>query len=760
MAVIVSPPVGNAAKPYRWKFFRAGGVDQVVLATGDDLIHLDELDPKLWVALSMPTKGVSIDPRTLELLDIDHDGHVRQPEILTAVRWVRDVYAKPGRVLDGGDSVALVDIRPDTLAETAREVLGALGKKDAKTITIDDVRAREKKYADTWLDGDGVIPAEAAEGEGRKALEEVLAMYGPVPDRRGVAGVDEARVNAFFADARALAAWYDAASKDAMPLGADTAAAFAAVDAVRAKIDDYFTRCRLAAFDPRAGALLMPSDATLTALGARALAPGDNDIAALPLALVEAGRPLPLDAGVNPAWSDRIDAFAAKAVAPLLGARVSLTQDDWHAMLAKLAAHEAWRAQRPDVKAAVLPEPRIRELLASAAEKDVAAVIARDREMAPHVERLRELEQLCLYQRDLARVLRNYVNFSEFYADRTAVFQAGTLYLDGRGCELCVEVADPGRHGSMAPLAGAYLAYCDLVRVDTDKAVVKKAIAAAFTNGDSDNLLVGRNGVFIDRDGKDWEATIAKVVDNPISIRQAFWAPYKKFARMIQEQVAKRAGAADAAAMQKLDAAAAATANADKSIAATGAPPPSKLDLGTIAALGVAVGGIGAFIGALLSSIFGLGAWMPIGVIALTLLISGPSMMLAYLKLRTRNLGPLLDANGWAINGRARINVPFGSALTEVAALPPGASRSLKDPYAEHGRPWKLYTAIALVLGLALGWYLGKLDSYLPTAAKSTSVLGKNAPAWKDVPATPPASGNGAGTGTASPPAAAPAPAK
>jgi len=53
-------------------------------------------------------------------------------------------------------------------------------------------------------------------------------------------------------------------------------------------------------------------------------------------------------------------------------------------------------------------------------------------------------------------------------------------------------------------------------------------IAAAFTAGDVDNLMVGRNGVFIDRKNKDWEATITKVIDSPISIRQAFWSPYKK----------------------------------------------------------------------------------------------------------------------------------------------------------------------------------------------------------------------------------------
>jgi hypothetical protein len=40
-----------------------------------------------------------------------------------------------------------------------------------------------------------------------------------------------------------------------------------------------------------------------------------------------------------------------------------------------------------------------------------------------------------------------------------------------------------------------------------------------------------------------------------------------------------------------------------------------------------------------------------------------------------RNLGPILDANGWAVNTRARINVPFGATLTSVARLPSARAR-------------------------------------------------------------------------------------
>jgi hypothetical protein len=98
-------------------------------------------------------------------------------------------------------------------------------------------------------------------------------------------------------------------------------------------------------------------------------------------------------------------------------------------------------------------------------------------------------------------------------------------------------------------------------------------------------------------------------------------------------------------------------------------------------------------------------------------------MLLAYLKLRQRNLGPLLDASGWAINGRARINVPFGGALTDVAQLPQSAERSLKDPYAEKQRPWGIYLVLVALVLLAAVWYIGRLDRFLPESVRRSTIL-------------------------------------
>jgi hypothetical protein len=125
-----------------------------------------------------------------------------------------------------------------------------------------------------------------------------------------------------------------------------------------------------------------------------------------------------------------------------------------------------------------------------------------------------------------------------------------------------------------------------------------------------------------------------------------------------------------------------AVADADKAKAAAGKPAePKKIDLSTIALIGVAVGGIGTMVGGVLTGFLNLGVWMPVGVVGLILLISGPSMLIAWMKLRKRNLGPILDANGWAINNVAKMNIPFGASLTDMPRLPAGAERSLEDPY-------------------------------------------------------------------------------
>jgi hypothetical protein len=129
-------------------------------------------------------------------------------------------------------------------------------------------------------------------------------------------------------------------------------------------------------------------------------------------------------------------------------------------------------------------------------------------------------------------------------------------------------------------------------------------------------------------------------------------------------------------------------------------------------------------------------------------------VLLAYLKLRQRNLGPILDATGWAINTKAMMNVPFGTSLTSLAKLPSGSERNLDDPYAVKKRPWRLYLVLATLAIAAYLWSLGKLDPYLPEPARYATRFPK-APATTPPTPVAPAPAPPAPT----PPAPTPAPA-
>ncbi len=692
--------MSNKPVPYRWRFFRAGGFNQIVLATGDDLLNLDQLDQKLWVALACPTSGVEFDKTTLALIDTDKDGRIRAPELIAAVKWACGLLKNPSDLLKGKATLspeAINESNPEgkLIASFASAVLRKTG---AAEILIDEASAAAATFAEKPFNGDGIVPAESADDDALKAvIADIINCLGSETDATGKPGVGQAQVDRFFEDAAAYSEWWKKAETDTavLPLGLKTEAAAGTVKAVRAKVDDFFARGRLAAYDPRAVNALNRDEKDYAALGAKELTDNHADIANLPLAQVGATLTLPLTRGINPAWAGAIAAMQANALEPLLGARTELTEGDWSALVGKLAAFNAWNAEKKGGSVEKIGLTRVREILATNAKTSLTALIERDKLEGGYAQAVIGLHRLIHYHRDLAKLCRNFVNFADFYGRRDkAIFQAGTLYLDQRSCDLCLPVDDSARHAVMAGMAGTYLAYCDCVRKGSGE---KLSIVAAFTGGDSDNLMVGRNGIFYDRKGRDWDATITKIVDNPISIRQAFWSPYKKLVRMIEERAAKQAAAADAQANLQL----ATVANAPL----TKTPPvPAKpgFDPSVIALISLALGSLAAAGASAMVFLGKFASWqIPLVLLTVMLIISAPSMAIAWLKLRKRNLGPILDANGWAVNAKARMNVPFGGALTGVAELPPGSQMGAADSYAETPALWP-----KLLVAIFLTWWL------------------------------------------------------
>ncbi|MBP3302953.1 MAG: hypothetical protein J6L64_07480 [Opitutales bacterium] len=715
-------------------FFRRGGAEQLRIETPEDLSAIVELDPKLWVALSMPVRGQEFDARTLALLDSDSDGRIRVPEILAAVKFVRENFSNFDAFFAGRDAFPLSSLsEKSSLRETAAGILARLGKPDAGTLALEDVEAAGKAFDAQAFNGDGVLVPGCAEGEPatEKFLADAIVATGGSADASGAQGVSAAQIADFVKSAEAVLAWRadaEKASEKIFPLGEKTADAFAALSKIRAKTEDFFARTRLASFDPAAESKMNPGDADFAALAAG----GEISAAAserFPLARVAAtdGEPvLPLACGINPAWVPAIADFVEKALVPAcekLGVPVAekpsvLPASLWGKTVSLFAPYAAWLAAKPAGGADAFPSERLQEILAGNFVEKTVPLFEKDAAEKPLRDALSDTEKLCRYSRDLAVILRNFVSFAEFYkrdADSTA-FLVGKLYMDGRTCSMCVRVDSAAVHSALAAKSNCCLAYCDCTRKNGGE---KMSIVAMFGDGDALSLYVGRNGVFYDKKGNDWDAKIVKIIENPISIRQAFWSPYRKVAKFVETQIENFAAARE----KKVDgdlSAGAGTALTKATTAPTGTPgaaaPAAKpaFDVakfaGIFAAIGLALGAIGAALSVAVSGFLALAPWqMGAVVLAVILMISAPSMLIAAMKLRRRSLGPILEANGWAINGNVKINIPLGKAFTEMPKKPRGARVSRADPFRKKSFPWGkiciVFVLVAAIAAIAWRWF-------------------------------------------------------
>ena len=701
-----------------WNFSTVGGVKRVNLESGADLLHLDELDQKLWTALSCPVNGLEIDANTLKLIDKDGDDHIRVPEILEAVKWICSVLKNPDDLLKGANALPLSAINDQTdigkqLISSAQVVLKNLGKQEASSISVEETSDTQKIFAGTPFNGDGLISEDSSNGaELKKIINEIILCIGSAPDRGGKQGISSEHVELFFINCNDYSVWYSKKENDLpklAPFGIETEEAYACFCAVRSKINDFFIRCHLADFNPESADALNLFASQIESISSRDLSASTEVIAPFPLSKINSERSLKLRSGINPAWEKQMESFSKTILEKLFPAAAVLTETQWEQIKKTFEPYTLWQNEKPVQTVEQLGSQRIREIITGNNKAALLSLIDKDNALAAEANNIILLDQLTRYYRDLFLLLRNFVTFFDFYSpDAKAVFQSGTLYIDQRSLDLCIRVNDMSKQDATVSFSGMYLIYC---RCTSKKAEVPMIIVAALTNGDIDNLTVGRNALFYDREGKDWDASVIKIIENPISIRQAFWMPYRRLSRFIENQINKFATEKD----NKLHSET--TQHVEdlpqKMITAPPAPP-APFDVGKFvgifAAIGLALGAIGTVLASITSGFFGLVWWkMPFAIFGILLIISGPPMIIAFFRLRKRNLAPLLDANGWAINANAIVNIHFGNTLTHLAALPKGARINLNDPFTKKSRP--LYQTV-LMISVPVGILLYLLIRY------------------------------------------------
>lgn len=703
-------------------FSAIAGTVQARLLRGEDVAHLAELDRKQWLMLSCAVTAMGPEGEPVaRALDTDGDGRVRVPEVLAAVEWLRPRLSAFDRLFEPADGLTLADIAADTEAGAPLARLFARLAPEGGTLTKATLGEAFAAFRAAPANGDGVVPPEAA-GADLKALgEAVLAVTGGAPAADGTPGISAEMLEAFGKALADYRAWCAARPGTALPGDLDPAEVTAAAVRLSDRVKAYFLDCDLLRYNPAAAeAIASPKRA--------------EELADAPLALPSAdARALPFADGVNPLYAADVATVAALAEALEPGAE-ALTPELWGKVWEAVAPFVAWAAAKPagaDVFAKLPPE-----VVAQADSADVRAAfgkaLAEDAAQAPLAAAFDDLCRLLTLRVGFLRFLRNFVNAEDLYPPRAlALFQTGTLLMDGRACTLCFPIEKaPAAHAAAAAQGNCCLAYCTLTRPAEGRS---RTICAVFTAGSAATLAVGRNGVFFDLEGKDWEATLVHLVPNPMGLGEAFFAPWR------------RIGAAIAGAVRKVvagkDATDALAAKAEAAIvsAEAGAKPAAPAANGgavmaSVATLGIALSFAATAVTGIVAALTNTPVWKTgLAVLGVILVVSVPSVILTWFRLRARDLAPILNASGWAVNRRIGLTPALGRFFTQRAVYL--GRRFVPGPPMTRVRRWPLRVGALALLALlvAAAWWF-----FCPRSPRNRAAEPPASPAAEAAPAPSP----------------------
>lgn len=677
------------------RFFVHRGLAQMRIETPADLDRVSVLAAARWSATSVPNEQLFADPAFLAAVDADKSGRIRRHEVLAALEWLRPRLRDRARMFAQTDTVRLSDLdvgHPD-VAKIVLLATQRLQKNDE--VTLAEIRAFADSYKKKHPNGDGVVPASQCPGEDTSAfVKSVVEQIGGVLDVSGELGVDDAKLDELVARAAAWREW-----KAARTWSDERQRAAEAVFALEAKLEQFFSLCDLVGQESNAAARIMATTEELAALDIADAAKVRTFLEKAPLSRVTAAATLDVGGWLNPSFAGAVRELFARHLPILLEREQvsTLTRDDWLQVKNAVAPVRAHTAKRPAaleeaMHAITADDDRVRLL---------RKLIHEDKTASEEIDALTNLERIALMQRWLVELLNNMVSFPTlFRAKGRALFEAGTLILDGRELDFCVRAPDLAAHKPVAERSNLFVVYVELERKDGDT-IKKQQIAAAVTSGRRRGIAPGKRGVFYDRDGKEHDARVVDVIERPISLLEAALSPFVRLrdsvVSFIEKNTAGKLDAMEKKAQESATTAAAPVVPGAASApvvvplttpaapaappAAPGAPPAPRGDpfagiSGKLVGGGVAIAALGSGAAFMLQTIAGIALLDALAaIVSVCVGIALLAGFLGWLKLRRRDLSTLLEACGWAFNARIYLNRRHALRFTRVPPLPQGSER-------------------------------------------------------------------------------------
>lgn len=661
----------SSSRRVRYRFERYGSASHLVIDDANDLKKAVDLDPALWVASSVPAACMNFDSEVLAVVDGNGDGRITHHELITAISWTLDVLKD-----HSGISEARATIRADQIDEThpdGKAMRRSCGKIIARYSVPDDEISLEilhgiiKEIESRPASGSGVVLPEASSSTTvRELIEAVIRVTGGANHPDGAVGVNADSVENYKKTMSAYHSWKNSAPMTISVIAeASLEERFASVCG---KIDQFFALCAWSGVG--GGEIHVPavqvSQSDIALSGSEFIL---NEVEKRPIADPNEEGVLQVAACKNAVYRLNLASFFDKVLSPVLGKNVTkIDADEWASVRPRLLEIESWLDAKPALADRVAAEEKIDRQNGDAGFSEIEELIAQSKKSALDREYINLLKRLVLFQRHLLTLANNFVSFPHLYSrELRAAFEMGYLVLDGRRFNLAVAVQDRKAHVLQAKNSLMYVFYASVGNGPGEKAY---EVAVPVTAGRKGNLWVGKRGIFIDLAGRERNAVITEIIENPISVAEAMVSPFKRLARMITGKIEEITQEAQS----QLDSFASGDADAYKVQQAEQGGRRGLSGGSLLVGGSVAFAAIGSAIAYIANTLTKLTWWQFLasigGVIAMVIL---PSAVLAFIKLRRRDLSAIIEASGWAVNARMRLTHRLGRCFTLRPDYPSGS---------------------------------------------------------------------------------------
>lgn len=710
---------------------KLGGTYQFVIQDDTDLAIIDRIDSARWAATSVPRTTLHCDPAFLTALDPEGTGRIRVSQLIAAREWLFERLTHRGRLRERSEVLFLSDLDATRIAgqelrKAADRVVAELRLANPICLALGELRAFRQSYKNLLANGDGVIPPELVGDEALAAvLRDIIATVGSAPDASGKGGVGLGEIDRFVERGRTWLGWQAAAVQ---PLGGDTEVAAGLIEALDAKIEEYFWVCELLRKEAQPPELLRLAETDLRTLGSADTPALAEHFTRAALATPVPSAELPLDAVINPVYRERFAELRGRVLERVLGPGTrSMTRASWAAVKAAFEGYFTWQKQKPSEPFHALGAARVQTLIEGPELERLRELSRQDAAAGAELAKLDELEKLILLQRWMLDLANNFVNFSAIYDPaQTSLVERGSMVIDGRRLEFCVPVENRAAHKTVANESLLFLVYAQII--DREQAAPAYEVVAPVTSGERGRLRIGKRGIFIDTAGKEWDAVVVDILEHPISLIEAIKAPFRRAGEFVKRKVDELAQKQQAGQEDLM------LARIDKGVNQTNkalenaakektrqalpedAPKPGK-DGGSITPRDLLLGGgiaLAAVGSALAYLVTALAQVQPLHVLAALASVLGViilvSAFLGWLKLRRRDMSMVLEASGWAVNLRIKITRGVGRLFAFEPAWPEGAVKDkrdlVQDPNERSSWPLVLLVGGAVAAGAAYYYYV------------------------------------------------------